>query len=76
MVWTTFLNESGWVDGIASLTGLVNPKLYVRWYRRSHTLSGGVQKCSGSCAAGAYEYDHHWIRDLVRLRHRHGILYK
>jgi choline transport protein len=25
VVWTTFLNDSGWVDGIAFLTGLVNP---------------------------------------------------
>ncbi|KAF2026651.1 amino acid transporter [Setomelanomma holmii] len=25
VVWTTFLNESGWVDAIAFLTGLVNP---------------------------------------------------
>lgn len=24
-VWTTFVNESGWVDGIAFLTGLINP---------------------------------------------------
>ncbi|KAF1915342.1 amino acid/polyamine transporter I [Ampelomyces quisqualis] len=25
IVWKTFLNESGWVDGIAFLTGLINP---------------------------------------------------
>lgn len=25
LVWTTFLNDSGWVDSIAFLTGLVNP---------------------------------------------------
>jgi choline transport protein len=25
LVWTNFLNESGWVDSIAFLTGLVNP---------------------------------------------------
>jgi choline transport protein len=25
VVWTTFLNESGWVNSIAFLTGLVNP---------------------------------------------------
>lgn len=25
VVWTTFTNESGWVDAIAFLTGLVNP---------------------------------------------------
>jgi choline transport protein len=25
VVWTTFLNESGWDSGIAFLTGLVNP---------------------------------------------------
>jgi len=25
VVWTTFLNESGWVDSIAFLTGLINP---------------------------------------------------
>jgi choline transport protein len=24
-VWTTFLNQSGWTDGIAFLTGLVTP---------------------------------------------------
>lgn len=24
-VWTTFVNESGWIDGIAFLTGLINP---------------------------------------------------
>lgn len=25
LVWNTFLNESGWTDGIAFLTGLVSP---------------------------------------------------
>jgi choline transport protein len=25
VVWTTFLNNSGWSDGIAFLTGLINP---------------------------------------------------
>lgn len=24
-VWDTFINQSGWVDGVAFLTGLVNP---------------------------------------------------
>ena len=25
MVWHTFLNDSGWTNGVAFLTGLVNP---------------------------------------------------
>lgn len=25
LVWTTFLNQSGWTDGVAFLTGLVSP---------------------------------------------------
>jgi len=51
-------------------------QLYVRWHRRGHSSGRGVQERRGRCASGIGEHNHHWFRDVARLRCQYAVLHE